>query len=278
MFKKLAAAIAFSPRMEAILHEAGRLCQLFEAELILIHVGEESEEKKNHLSSSLSKANMDPALVPVFWEEGDPAKKIKSVCKKQKVDLLIAGALVKENIFQYYIGSVARRILRKATCSVLVLTEPTAKPALFKRIVVHAGEESDALKTISTGCFIGQKDQANHFNILKEIKMYGLTMALAGEDPEHEYSETRRNILQENIEEVKKVMKQCPCEGLKINIKILAGKSGFEIAKFTRNHHADLLILEAPKRELNFLDRMFPNDLEYILADLPSNLLLLQAE
>ena len=278
MFKKIAAAVAFSPRMEAILSEVSRLQKLFESELILIHVGEESEEKKTLLLQALRKTNIDEGLTKIFWETGDPAKKIRSICKKQEVDLLIAGALKTENIFKYYIGSVARTILRKAQCSVLVLINPLNNPVQFERIVIHAGDEEDAIRTISAGCYIGQRDRAKQLHILKEIKMYGFTMALAGEDNEHEYSETRRKIVQEEVKEVQRLLASCPCEGLKINIKIVTGKSGFELSKFTRNASADLLIVDAPKRDLNIFDRMFPNDLEYILADLPSNLLLVQAD
>lgn len=278
MFKKIAAAVAFSPRMEAILSEVSRLQRLFGGELILIHVGEETEEKKAVLLQALEKTNIDIGLTKVFWEEGDPAKKIRSVCKKQNVELLVAGAMQTENIFKYYIGSVARKILRKAQCSVLVLINPTTSPAPFERIVIHAGDEDEGKQTISAGCYIGQKDSARQLHILKEIKMFGFTMALAGEDSEQEYSETRRKIVQEKITEVRNLMTDCPCEGLKINIKIVTGKSGFELSKFTRNAQADLLILDAPKRDLNILDRMFPNDLEYILADLPGNLLLVQAD
>src|SRR5690606_37769060 len=108
----------------------------------------------------------------------------------------------------------------------------------------------------------------------KDVKMYGLTMALAGEDPEHEYSETRRSLLQEEIAAVQQILDQClDCHGLRINIKVAAGKSGYELAKFSRNVAADLLITASPRRNLNLFDRMFPHDLEYILADLPTNLL-----
>lgn len=278
MFKKIAAAVAFSPRMDAILSEANRFQQMFEAELVLIHVGEENEDKKELLQQSILKAGINPELIKIFWEDGDPAKKIRSVCKKQQVDLLLAGALKKENIFKYYIGSVARKILRKAQCSVLVLIDPSEQPAAFKRIVMLAGDEDDRKQTITAGCLIGKKDQAKQLHILKEIKMFGFTMALAGEDSQQEYSDTRRNMVQDKIEEVNKLIAESPCEGLKINVKIITGKSGYELTKFTRNAEADLLIIDAPNRDLNIFDRMFPNDLEFILADLPSNLLLVQAD
>ncbi len=279
MFKKIAIAIAFSPRQQALIIEAQRLQLLFDAELLFIHVGERNQEKELLLQQQFADAGLRMEAVKVAWEEGDPVKHILSVCQKNKVDLLVAGALKKENIFRYYIGSVARKILRKAECPVLVITEPSKSPVPFKRIAIHAGDRAEALVTIQTGCRLGQLEKSRQIHIIKEVKMYGLTMALAGEDPEHEYSETRRSLLQEEIASVQSVLDRCPdCKGLRINIKVAAGKSGYELAKFARNVEADLLITESPRRNLNFFDRMFPHDLEYILADLPTNLLIVPAE
>lgn len=52
---KIAAAIAFSPRMQTILSEASRLSQLFNAELILIHIGMKDEHKKKLLQDEIGK-------------------------------------------------------------------------------------------------------------------------------------------------------------------------------------------------------------------------------
>lgn len=279
MFHKIAVAIAFSPRQQAIICEARRLQKLFNATLLLVHVGERTAEKEQTLQEHMAVAQLSMEEVVVFWEEGDAVKRILSVCRKQEVDLLVAGALKKENIFRYYIGSIARKILRKANCPVLVITEPSTTPKPFLRIAIHAGDKAEAHATIQAGCSIGQLEEARLVHIIKEVKMYGLTMALAGEDPEHEYSVTRRTLVQEEIQAVQQVLNRCPaCEGLRINIKIAAGKSGYELAKFARSVEADLLVTEAPQRTLNIFDRMFTHDLEYILADLPTNLLIVPAE
>jgi nucleotide-binding universal stress UspA family protein len=279
MYQKLALAIAFSPRQQALICEAARLCKLFDARLLLIHVGEKTPEKETELNRQLAVAKLAPADIQLLWEEGDPVNRILSLCREEKVDLLLAGALKKENIFRYYIGSVARKFLRKAEIPVLVLIEPQEEARPFKRLVLHAGDKAEAVAAIKAGCYIGRLDQARQLHVIKELKMYGLTMALAGEDPEHEYSETRRNLLQDEINSVQRVISRCSeCDGLRLNVKITAGKSGYELAKFARQSKADLLVTEAPAGRLNFFDRMFPHDLEYILADLPCNLLVVQPQ
>ena len=47
-----------------------------------------------------------------------------SSCKKEQIDLLVLGALQQENIFKYYVGSIAREVTRKAPCSILLLIKP----------------------------------------------------------------------------------------------------------------------------------------------------------
>lgn len=79
-------------------------------------------------------------------------------------------------------------------------------------------------------------------------------------------------------EEVRHTMAACPCQGLKINIKVAVGKPGVALAKFSRFTEAHLLIMEAPDRRLNIFDRIFPKKLEYLPADLPGIFLLVQAD
>jgi nucleotide-binding universal stress UspA family protein len=74
------------------------------------------------------------------WEKGNPAKKIISVAKKEKIDLLIAGALQRENVVKFYFGSIARKLIRKSTCSLLMLINPANPAKAFRRIVINGTE------------------------------------------------------------------------------------------------------------------------------------------
>ncbi|GJM59548.1 universal stress protein [Persicobacter diffluens] len=274
MFKKLAVAIAFSPTGEAVLWEAVRLQQLFEAEMVLIHIGERSDEDVKQLDEMLDQVKVDRGKVKLCWENGAPSKKILEICRREEVDLLIAGALRKENLFQYYIGSVARDILRKADCSVLVLVTPSSHPQNFDNIVVQAGGGRNPRKSLKVACDLGKRDQASILHLIREIKLYGLSLAVASEDTEEEYSETRKNLVNEELKEVQAKLDKLDTEDLRINIKITAGKAGHELAKFTRRTNADLLVMQGMGRKLGLFDRIFRQDLEYIMSDLPSNLLI----
>lgn len=273
--KKIGVAIAFSPRIEAILAEAARIKKMCEAELILIHVGTHGEKETSRLNQLLAQVNLNNQDdVKVFWEEGKPSQRILATCKKENVDLLIAGALKKENLVRYYMGTIARKIIRKADCSVLLLTNPSTTPQPFKNIVVDADDRPFVEQSLRAACEIALKEQSTWLHIVRELKMYGLTMAAAEQCSEEEYEAMRHQLVQSEIETVEQILQQIPHEGLKINIKLVSGKSGFELNQFAQRKQSDLLIVGAPDRRFSFFDRVFTHDQEYIFADLPCNLLI----
>lgn len=275
MFKRIAIAIAFSPRLQTLLAEAKRTQELFDSELILVHVGSHTEKDDQFMSDQLAMAGLDNGRVRVVWETGDPAKMILAACKREKVDLLVAGALKKEEFFNYYLGSIARYILRKADCSVLMITEPSAESNPFKRIVIHAEDSPYAIDAIKAGVYIGKLQNSRQLHIVREIKLYGLAMAVSSELTEEEHSETRKNMVSDEIKNVEKILKPLDTDGVKINIKVMSGKSGFELSKFCSRVNADLLVVGFPHRKMGIFDRIFPHDLEYIFADLPCDILII---
>lgn len=274
--KKIGVAVAFSPRIEAILAEAARVKKLWGAELILIHVGTHGEKESLRLNQLLIQTGLDISHdVKIFWEEGKPSQRILAICKKENVDLLIAGALKKENLLQYYLGTVARKIIRKADCSVLLLVNPSTNPQPFKNIVVEADDRPYVEQSLRAACQIALKDESSWLHIVRELKMYGLSMTAAEQCSEQEYEDMRHNLVQSEIDTVEKILHEIPHEGVKINIKLVSGKSGFELTQFTQRKQADLLIVGAPERRFSFFDRVFTHDQEYIFADLPCNLLII---
>jgi nucleotide-binding universal stress UspA family protein len=273
--RKIGLAIAFSPRLEALLAEAARLKKLWDAELVLIHVGDRALELEQRLKQMLTSTGLgDENSVRICWESGKPSERILAACKKERIDLLIAGALKKENLVQYYLGTVARKILRKADCSVLLLTNPSKSPQTFKNIVVNADDSPFVEPAIVTACHIGMRDKAMWLHVVREIKMYGLTMTASEQYSEEEYENVRQNLVKDEIDNVEKILQRIPHEGLKVNIKLVSGKSGFELSKFAQRKQSDLLVVGAPQRRFSLFDRVFTHDQEYIFEDLPCNLLI----
>lgn len=276
MIHTIGLAIAFSPTAEHMLAEADRLALQFKARLVLIHVGEHGPKEEQLMQSLLASRNISRDLITVRWETGEAAHAILKACDGEKIDLLLAGALKKENLLHYYLGTIARHIMRRANCSVLLLTNPMIEPKGIKNIVVDAGESLHVEESISLACQFGKKEKGSWIHIVRELKMYGLAMSASDQSSEDEYENIRHGMVREEIEKVEILLKKIQHDDLKINIKVVAGKSGFELAQFARRKQADLLVVSAPPRRFKFFDRLFTHDLEYVFADLPCDLLIVQ--
>src|ERR1041385_5437403 len=124
-FETIGVAIAFSPHLEAILGEAKQLAEKFNAQLLLMHIGERTRSKEAKLDECMKNAGIEEKKTRIIWHEGNPVTTMLALCKLNIVDLLVVGAMRKENMLRFYLGSVARKISRKAKCSVLLLTNPS---------------------------------------------------------------------------------------------------------------------------------------------------------
>jgi nucleotide-binding universal stress UspA family protein len=272
-FQKIALALAFSPTANHMIGIGSTMATIFNAQLILIHIGKHGEEENRLMNELIKRTSLPPEKVKVIWEEGKASEKILKVCKEEKIDLLVAGALKKENLVKYYMGTIARKIMRKAECSVLMIHNPSENSMQLKNIVVNAEDSPCIQDAIEYGCLLGQKSNASWVHIVRELKLYGLTMAASQHHSEKEYDEVRQKLVREEIEKVEEMLHHVPGEKPKVNIKIVSGKSGFELSKFAERKHADLLVVGAPPRRGSFFDRIFPHDLEYVFGDMPCNLL-----
>lgn len=272
--KKIGLAIAFSPTALGMVMQTAQLVINFNAQLILIHVGKSKEENKDKINNLLKDTSLKNRSIKVLLEEGDPVEKILQACKEEEIDLLIVGALKKEKLLKYYIGTIARKIMRKAECSLLVITNPSATQAPVKNIVVNAEDSPYVEEALKMACQLASSGANPWIHVVREIKLYGLAMASFDQQSEEEYNEVRQNLLRQEADEVEKMLSNISHAHCRINIKMLSGKSGFELVKFSNSKNAELLVVGAPKQKFKLFDRVFTHDLEYVFADLPCNLLI----
>ena len=274
-FKVIGLAVSFSPTTQAMVMEASRLVKWFQSDLVLIHVGKKESEKTEALQKLIDNSGLDTARIKVFWVEGEPAEQILKVCNQESVDLLVAGALRKENLVNHYLGTVARKIMRKAKCSIWMIIDPSLDLLPLKNFVADAEDSPNINSLLSIACFLASKEQGTLLHVVRELKLLGLALAAREQCTEAEYDELQQNMLREETTLIQKELEHIPHQDLNINIKLLSGKSGFELTQFAKLEEADLLIINAPPRKFSLFDRVFTHDQEYIFSDLPCNLLII---
>jgi nucleotide-binding universal stress UspA family protein len=157
-----------------------------------------------------------------------------------------------------------------------MLVNPSLEHQGFGNIVVNAEEDSPYTRqALELACELGLLEKSSWLHVVRELKLLGMLSATE-QYTEEEYEKKKQSLVQNEIDIVQRILNQIPHEGLKVNIKLVSGKSGFELSQFTERKHADLLVVGAPPHRLSFLDRIFPHDLEYIFADLPCNVLVVK--
>ncbi|WJJ97021.1 universal stress protein [Algibacter luteus] len=277
-FKSIGIGVAYSPNLKANLFEAARLSVFFEAKLVLIHVGEASEEKSKLLSTILKSFEKDQLKYEVVFKLGNPVDVILSISEEKKIDLLILGAVKREKIVKYYVGSIARKITRQANCSVLLLIKPSVERIPCQHVVVNGLKDPKTEQTITAAFYVANQLNAEKITIVEEIGQDEIAVKVDDDKSLRRATIAKERIkLRENTR-VKEIISHIPKEYTQnktIKLQPIFGKRGYSIGHYAQITRADLLVMNAPSR-MTFWDRLFPHDIEHILTELPTDVLILQ--
>ena len=277
-FKTIGIGVTFSPNLEANINEAARLALCFGSKLVLIHVGESSEEKSTTFRKFLSPFENQGLEYELFYKSGDPVDVILTSTKEKKIDLLIIGALKKENFLKYYLGSIARKITRQASCSVLLLINPSINRVPCEHIVVNGLKDPKTQETVTTAFLVGHKLGVGKITVVEEIDQEEVSVKVDDDKSLRKSTIIKERLRLREEARVKKVLDSIPSDYTKeITIKSqpIFGKRGYSIGHYAQVARADLLVMNAPSK-MTFWDRVFPHDIEYILTELPTDVLIVQ--
>lgn len=277
-FKTIGIGVNFSPNLEANINEAARLALRFESKLVLIHVGEASEEKSKTFTEFLSPFENQGLEYELFYKSGDPVDVILTSTKEKKIDLLIIGALKKENFLKYYLGSIARKITRQASCSVLLLINPSINRVPCEHIVVNGLKDPKTQETVTTAFLVGHKLGVGKITVVEEIDQEEVSVKVDDDKSLRKSTIIKERLRLREEARVKKVLDSIPSDYTKeITIKSqpIFGKRGYSIGHYAQVARADLLVMNAPSK-MTFWDRVFPHDIEYILTELSTDVLIVQ--
>src|SRR4051794_9230146 len=133
-YSQISVASTFSPRFVQVLAEAKRIRSRFGSELSLIYVGDRTEETDRKFAEVLTQLDL-PLTLTIHYAKGDPAVEILRTVDEKKIDIIVAGALEKEVVLHPFLGNVARRLVREASCSVMLFTDPNTDPRPLRNIV-----------------------------------------------------------------------------------------------------------------------------------------------
>ena len=277
-FKTILFGFAFSPSLMVNVLETTRIAYFLNAKLILLHVGEKTVEKSNVIEEILTKIEHKDLNIGIQWKEGKPYEVIMDACRTMNIDLLILGALQQENMLKFYVGSIARKLTRNVCCSVLLLIKPSAIRMPCKHVVVNGLDAPDTPLAITYAFYMANALGAQQLTIVEEILQREIHVTV-----EDDRSLKKANLVKERLKHreesrVRKIVSGLPSSltgNVKVKTQSIFGRRGYSIGHYAEVVRADLLVMNAPA-ETGLLDRIFPHDLEHILSDLPTDLLIIR--
>ena len=255
-----------------------RMVDFFDCKMIIVHVGEKTIEKEAKVKELIYGFSEDDEKVNVIWKQGNPVQVIIETAKEKNADLIMLGAIPREDFLKFYIGSIARKITRNAHCSVLLLIKPSKDLRPCNHIVVNGLKDEKTKQTILDSFEIAQNLGAQKLTIVEEISSQEVKVVV--EDDQSLLKDTliKEQLAKKEDLRVQHILEEVPKDlktGILIKTQSIFGKRGYSIGHYAKVVAADLLIMNAPKKA-TFWDRIFVHDLEYILSELPTDVLIIR--
>jgi nucleotide-binding universal stress UspA family protein len=279
-FKTLLFGFAFSPSLKANVYEASRLAMYFKASLIFVHVGKKTPKKEKVFQQLLEECPTQSDQIQTYWKEGDPVATLANACEEFDIDLLLLGALKRENVVKYYLGSIARKLTRQAPCSVLLMLNPSIERSPCKHVVVNGFDSPQTQETVEAAFHVANALTSEKITLVEEISESRVAIAVNDDRSLRKATLRKQKIDREEKIRVTDIIKKIPSQitqGLKYETQSIFGRRGYSIGHYARVVRADLLVMNA-QEEQRFYHRFFPRDLEHILAELPTDVLIIHSK
>ena len=261
MYRRVGVATTFSPRFLAVLAEAGRVSRSIAAPLCLIHADEFTPEKEERFRSALQDLKLDREAA-IRFEPGEPAEAILKVQREEQIDLLVAGAMETESVHRNFTGDVARELLRRAPCDLLLYTEPSANPKPPEGILVVIPDLSErSRQLLSAALSLGERSGGRQITILHVQTTFAEAKekALGVGNGNLSAEETLNSWVQEEAR-----------PEIELDYHLLRGNTGFTACEFIQSSGTDLVVM--PSQMPMTGQPVFAPALDWIIQVIPGNL------
>ena len=256
------------------------MANYFEGELIFIHAGSKTPEKESRFRDIVASSPVRASKITIEWRVGNPVRTLLAASKEFDVDLIMLGALKRENVVKFYLGSIARKITRKAKCSVLLLINPSVERKPCQHIVVNGFDSPQTRDTIESSFVVAKALGAKKISLVEEISQSKVAISVDDDRSLRQVTIKKEKLRRQEQTRVKDVLKKLPSK-LTTNInwttQSIFGRRGYSIGHYAKVVRADLLVMNA-QENLSFIDWLITRDLEHILAELPTDVLIINSK
>jgi nucleotide-binding universal stress UspA family protein len=279
-FRKILVGFAFSPNLRANVYESMRMAHYFGGKLIFVHVGSKTPEKESLFKEIVASSPVQSEKITIEWRVGNPVNTLLKASEEFNVDLILLGALKRENVVKFYLGSIARKITRKAKCSVLLLINPSVERQPCQHIVVNGFDSPQTRDTIEAAFMVAKALGSKKISLVEEISRSKVAVAVDDDRSLRRATLKKEKLRRQEQTRVKDVIKKLPAKltsDINWTTQSIFGRRGYSIGHYARVVRADLLVMNA-QENLSFIDRLITRDIEHILAELPTDVLIINSK
>ncbi len=276
MFKKIGIAVSFSPYGKALFKIAAFIQKNLASQLYLMHIGNQTEEKLQKVEDFANEFNLAESSYKIHFKKDEPAKAITSFVEKENLDLLILGALEKERSINYYIGSVARKLMRKVPTNLLICPAKKDADFQFNKIFITTDYSARSESSIKFIAEFGKKINAKKIVVIREFSIPGLAITVDDFGSAQEAETSKNRLIQEEKEKLDFFIREINIKDIEIEAVCIYGKEGFASNKYAKDQGADLSVITSPARRPKLFDRIFTSEIEFNIKEIPAPLLILK--
>jgi nucleotide-binding universal stress UspA family protein len=180
--------------------------------------------------------------------------------------LLIAGALEKAAVHRQFLGNVARRLVREATCSVLLFTAPELNPRPLRHIVFMAEYSDHAQHALRRTLHLANAEKCERLYVIRSYTTFDKARARRRGKSARATART----LEEEEAALQAFVLAAGATPVPIETRCIRGNTGFAVSDFIQSVEADLLIV--PLESAPGAEAKLPASIAWVTDVIPCNL------
>lgn len=241
-YRTVAVASTFSPRFLQVLAEGKRVRDRLCQQLHLIYVGQRDDETIGKFASAFRELELPEDSAIHYQEAEDPASAILEAIRANEIDLLVAGALEKEVVLRPFLGNVARTLVRRADCSVILFTKPERDPKPLGRIVFMAEYSDHGRAALLKALRLALLEECEKLFVIRVYTTFDEARAKARTDTPEIGSEGARTLDEEEIA-LERFIDSAGATDVPIEARCIRGNTGYAALDFIQAIDASLLVV-----------------------------------
>jgi nucleotide-binding universal stress UspA family protein len=262
----VAVASTFSPRFLQVLAEGKRVRDRLCQRLHLIYVGSRDDETSKKFEAALLELALPEDSAIHYQQGGDPAAAILEAARANEIDLLVAGALEKEVVLRPFLGNIARTLVRKAACSVMLFTKPEREPKPMFRIVFLADYSDHGRAALLKALRLAALEECEKLYILRVYTTFDEARAKARTEIPEAGGEGARTLEEEEIALEKFIDSAGPTD-VPMEARCIRGNTGYALLDFVQAVDAMMLVVPDDPDRVGL-----PAHIEWVTDVIPCNL------